>query len=129
LTFFPLTSILHTLKSTPIVAEASSSGSHCSSVNRNKRLLLPTDEFPKTHSGNKFDIFNKDSPISRSLQLTTPEAIERGMGGGKMTYKAPYWMLLPHASLYSVTKSLVTMTIHDWSGAQNCPDSIYSIPF
>ena len=35
-----------TRKSTPIVALASSSGSHCSSENRTRRLLLPTEEFP-----------------------------------------------------------------------------------
>ena len=35
-----------TLKSTPIVALASSSGNHCSSENLSNRLLLPTLEFP-----------------------------------------------------------------------------------
>ena len=72
LTFFPLTSILCTWdaqtishqctgnqvdgvlrltrKSTPIVALASSSGNHCSSENRMRRLLLPTEEFPISSS-------------------------------------------------------------------------------
>jgi hypothetical protein len=35
-----------TLKSTPIVALASSSGNHCSSENRIKRLDFPTEELP-----------------------------------------------------------------------------------
>lgn len=35
-----------TRKSTPIVAVASSSGSHCSSEKRSNKLLFPTDEFP-----------------------------------------------------------------------------------
>lgn len=43
-----------TLKSTPIVALLSSSGSHCSSENLSNILLFPTEEFP----------------ISRSLTLT-----------------------------------------------------------
>lgn len=50
LTFFPFTSILCTRKSTPIVALASSSGSHCSSEKRSKRLLLPTLELPISRS-------------------------------------------------------------------------------
>lgn len=52
-----------TRKSTPIVALASSSGSHCSSEKRRRRLLFPTDELP----------------ISRSLQL---------MGGGLAAFVA-----------------------------------------
>ena len=39
-----------TLKSTPIVALLSSSGSHCSSENRNSKLDLPTDELPISKS-------------------------------------------------------------------------------
>lgn len=46
-----------TLKSTPIVALLSSSGNHCSSENRSKRLLFPTEELP----------------ISRSLTLIVDE--------------------------------------------------------
>jgi hypothetical protein len=39
-----------TLKSTPIVALASSSGNHCLSEKRRRRLLFPTDEFPISSS-------------------------------------------------------------------------------
>ena len=39
-----------TRKSTPIVAVASSSGNHCLSEKRSKRLLFPTDEFPMRSS-------------------------------------------------------------------------------
>jgi hypothetical protein len=39
-----------TLKSTPIVADASSSGNHCSSENRKRRLLFPTEELPMSKS-------------------------------------------------------------------------------
>ncbi len=39
-----------TRKSTPIVAVASSSGSHCSSLKRSRRLLLPTLELPMRRS-------------------------------------------------------------------------------
>lgn len=42
--------VKHTRKSTPIVALLSSSGSHCSSENRRRRLLLPTEEFPMSKS-------------------------------------------------------------------------------
>lgn len=42
--------LMLTLKSTPIVALASSSGSHCESEKRSKRLLLPTDAFPMRRS-------------------------------------------------------------------------------
>jgi hypothetical protein len=39
-----------TRKSTPIVADASSSGNHCSSEKRKRRLLFPTDELPMSNS-------------------------------------------------------------------------------
>ena len=39
-----------TRKSTPIVAVASSSGIHCSSEKRKRRLLLPTDALPMSSS-------------------------------------------------------------------------------
>ena len=52
-----------TLKSTPIVALASSSGINCLSEKRRRRLLFPTDEFP----------------ISRSLTLIS--SCGRGCGG------------------------------------------------
>jgi hypothetical protein len=39
-----------TRKSTPIVALASSSGNHCLSEKRSKRLLFPTDELPMRSS-------------------------------------------------------------------------------
>jgi hypothetical protein len=41
---------MRTLKSTPMVADASSSGSHCSSEKRRRRLLFPTEEFPMRRS-------------------------------------------------------------------------------
>lgn len=50
----PSTSTNHnrqlTRKSTPIVAVASSSGIHCSSEKRKRRLLLPTDALPMSNS-------------------------------------------------------------------------------
>ncbi len=55
---------VRTLKSTPIVALASSSGNHCLSEKRSKRLLFPTDELP----------------ISRSLTLIS--SCDRGCGVG-----------------------------------------------
>lgn len=78
-TFFPFTSILHTRKSTPIVAEASSSGSHCSSVNLKSKLLFPTEEFPlKWGQTRRAQRTLRGAPMSSSLQLT---AAMGGWGG------------------------------------------------
>lgn len=43
-------SVTRTLKSTPIVALASSSGNHCLSEKRSNKLLFPTDELPMSSS-------------------------------------------------------------------------------
>jgi hypothetical protein len=58
-----------TLKSTPIVALASSSGNHCWSEKRNSRLLLPTDELPMISSftlmGGSCDMTDRIETIRR----------------------------------------------------------------
>jgi hypothetical protein len=60
-----------TRKSTPIVALASSSGNHCSSENRIRRLLLPTEEFP----------------IRSSLQLMIEFVVAIGEGEEMVVYE------------------------------------------
>lgn len=75
-----------TRKSTPMVALLSSSGSHCSSEKRRRRLDLPTDEFP----------------IRRSLTLTGCWTFDEDETGGIWTGEKVVKMELPSSHLDAV---------------------------
>ena len=57
-----------TRKSTPIVALASSSGNHCLSEKRNKRLLFPTDELPMRSSLTLMSSCDRDCSVGAMVR-------------------------------------------------------------